>query len=133
MENEEKNINNYREEIDIHPYNEKILYITLDESKRGIYWFSKQGRMNKFQGSMSYWIDYFNQRGCKLEKAQRGLAVNMNKITGYGWDNAVFGPWWIEIGSIKLEISKRFYSYLNKSEYRHLNKSVKLKTLPSLR
>ncbi|MGZ9868186.1 hypothetical protein ACU3L3_07165 [Priestia endophytica] len=113
---------------ELHPYHAKIYCIKLDEdTQRHVYVITKLG-VYRFKSSLSYWVNYFNRCGCKLVKVHRYKAINLDKLTGYGWDNAVFGDWWVILDSfMRFTISKTFYNHLNKSEYRELNMSVKLR------
>ncbi|MES9681693.1 hypothetical protein ABWK22_02010 [Gottfriedia acidiceleris] len=119
--------------IELQPYLEKIFYIELDEDTQHHVLVCTSFGKFRFKNSLSYWVDYFNRRGCMFEKVHRNVAINLVKVRGYGWDNATFGPWWVDIGLKRQSINKRSYNFLNKSKYRHLNRSVKLRKPSSIR
>ena len=113
---------------ELQPYQDKIYYIELDEeSRKHVYVYTLNSGVFRFKNSLSYWVDYFNRRDCQFFKVYRSQAINLKKLVGYGWDNATYGPWWVSLGGMHVSINKRSYNCLNKSEYRHLNKSVKLR------
>lgn len=118
---------------ELQPYHEKIYLIKLDEETQHHVYVHTLSKVFRFKNSLSYWVGYFNRCGCKFEKAHRYEAINLDKLIGYGWENATYGPWWVDLGLIHSTISKRCYNYLNKSEYRYLNKSIKLRKQPSFR
>lgn len=111
----------------LNPYHEKVYGLKLDEVTQHHVYVCTLNETFRFKHSLSWLVDYFNRRGCRLEKVHRYKAINLDKLVGYGWDNATYGPWWADLGSMRFTINKRCYNYLNKSEYRHLNKSRKLR------
>lgn len=113
---------------DLHPYPDKIYCIQLDKDQRHILVVINESEAYRFKGSLSYWVKYFNRKGCRFDKAHRDIAINLDKLTGYGRDNAILGSWWVVLdSSLRFEISKTFYNHLNKTEYRTLNKSIKIR------
>jgi hypothetical protein len=113
---------------ELQPYHKKIYYIQLDEeTQHHVYVHTLTDGVFRFKKSLSFIVNYFNKRNCKFEKVTRFSAVNLEKLTGYGRDNAIYGPWWADLGPIRVTINKRCYKHFNKSEYRHLNKSVTLR------
>ncbi|MEX3713429.1 hypothetical protein ABFV99_13575 [Cytobacillus horneckiae] len=113
---------------EIQPYQEKIYCIKLDEgTQHHVHVYTEKSGIFRFKNSLSYWTDYFNRHGCQFEKVHRYQAINLEKLVGYGWDNATYGPWWADLGCMRLSINKRTYNHFNKSEYRYLNKSVTLR------
>lgn len=113
---------------ELQPFHEKIYYIKLDETtQHHIFVHTSSDVVYRFKNSLSFWANYYNRRNCRFEKITRYAAINLDKLVGYGWDNAKRGPWWVNLKIAMLPITKRCYNHLNKSEYRHLNKSVTLK------
>jgi hypothetical protein len=112
---------------ELQPFHEKIYCFILDEeTQRHVIVHTRNG-VFRFKNSLSYWTSYFNRHDCRFEKVYRYKAINLDKLVGYGWDNAIYGEWWAYLESMRITISKSFYKHLNKSEYRHLNMSVKLR------
>lgn len=119
---------------ELQPFHEKIYCIKLDEeTQHHVLVYVSNNVIYRFKDSLSFWVNYFNRRNCRFEKVTRYAAINLDKLIGYGWDNATYGPWWADLKIMRLPITKRCYNHLNKSEYRNLNRSVTLRKRPSFR
>lgn len=94
---------------------ETVLFIEYDNKSRGVFLHTSKGKQF-YQGSFSFWVLSFNNRGFKFEKADRNIAVNASEI------EEIFKDKWNVSVSFGEKHNKRT-CYISETYHKHLKKS----------